>query len=145
MFYGFPAVDGDGSVKAAFYRAGGVPCTPETIDRRVHAEEVDRLRAYLGRHVPALAGSCVDARACMYTNTPDLDFVLAAHPEAEGVAIAAGFSGHGYKFCSVVGEILADLTVEGTTDHPIGLFSPARFSAGPRGGAADEIRRATGG
>jgi sarcosine oxidase len=127
MFYGFPAQDNDRGIKAAFFRAGGVPTTPETIDREVHQKEIDFIRGYLAEHVPDLAGRCLDARACMYTNTPDLHFVISAHPEHPQVAIACGFSGHGYKFCSVVGEILADLATEGTTRHPIDLFSPARL------------------
>jgi sarcosine oxidase len=127
-FYGFPAQDDDRGVKAAFYRAGGVPTTPETIDREVHDGEIDFIRTYLAEYVPDLAGRCLDARACMYTNTPDLHFVISAHPEHEQVVIACGFSGHGYKFCGVVGEILADLTTEGSTRHPIGLFSPERLA-----------------
>jgi sarcosine oxidase len=127
MFYAFPVQDGR-SVKAAFFRAGGVPCTPETIDREVREEEIEFIRSYLTEHVPALAGRCLDAKACMYTNTPDLHFVISAHPRYSQVAIAAGFSGHGYKFASVVGEILADLVSEGSTQHPIELFSAARFS-----------------
>ena len=126
-FYGFPVQDDERGVKAALYRAGGVPTTPETIDREVHDEEIDFLRAYLAEYVPDLAGRCLDARVCMYTNTPDLHFVISLHPELEQVAIACGFSGHGYKFCSVVGEILADLATEGSTRHPIDLFSPARL------------------
>jgi sarcosine oxidase len=126
-FYGFPSQDGDRGVKAAFYRAGGVPTTPEAIDREVYQEEVDFIRGYLAEYVPDLAGQCLDARACMYTNTPDLHFVISVHPELEQVALACGFSGHGYKFCSVVGEILADLATEGSTRHPIDLFSPARL------------------
>ena len=134
MFYGFPAQDDDRGVKAAFFRAGGVPTTPETIDREVHQGEIDLIRGYLAEHVPTLAGRCLDARACMYTNTPDEHFVISVHPEFEQVALACGFSGHGYKFCSVVGEILADLATEGSTRHPIDLFSPARLrKADPRG------------
>ncbi len=127
MFYGFPAQDDDRGVKAAFFRLGGVPTTPETIDREVHQGEIDRLRGYLAEHIPELAGRCCEARACMYTNTPDEHFVISPHPEFERVTIACGFSGHGYKFCSVVGEILADLTTEGFTRHPIDLFSPTRL------------------
>ncbi len=127
MFYGFPAQDEDRGVKTAFFRLGGVPTTPETIDREVYEEEVDLIRAYLAEHVPDLAGRCLEARACMYTNTPDQNFVISLHPELEQVAIACGFSGHGYKFCSVVGEILADLATEGSTPHPIDLFSPDRL------------------
>ncbi len=63
----------------------------------------------------------------MYTNTPDLHFVISPHPEHPQVVIACGFSGHGYKFCSVVGEILADLVTEGATRHHVDLFSPARL------------------
>jgi sarcosine oxidase len=126
MFYGFPAQDDDRGVKASFFRAGGDPCDPETIDREVREEEIGFIRSYLEKHVSELAGRCLDARACMYTNTPDLHFVISLHPELEQVAIACGFSGHGYKFASVVGEILADLATDGATRHPIDLFSPDR-------------------
>jgi sarcosine oxidase len=59
--------------------------------------------------------------------------VISVYPENPRVVIACGFSGHGYKFCSVVGEILADLSIEGSTPHPIDLFSPARLKADARG------------
>jgi sarcosine oxidase len=127
MFYGFPAQDDDRGIKTAFFRAGGIPTTPETIDREVYGEEMDFIRGYLAEYVPDLVGRCLDARACMYTNTPDEHFVISEHPDHPQVVIACGFSGHGYKFCSVVGEILADLVTEGTTRHPIDLFSPARL------------------
>ena len=133
MFYGFPAQDDDRGVKAAFFRAGGVSTSPETIDREVREEEIGFLRGYLADHIPELAGRCLDARACMYTNTPDEHFVISVYPENPRVVIACGFSGHGYKFCSVVGEILADLSIEGSTPHPIDLFSPARLKADARG------------
>jgi sarcosine oxidase len=127
MFYSFPAVDGADTVKAAFFRADGTPADPETIDREVHEDEVDFIRRYLGRHVPAMDGELVAARTCMYTNTPDQHFVVSAHPEHPQVIVAAGFSGHGYKFCSVIGEVLADLATTGETGHPIDLFSPERL------------------
>jgi len=127
MFYSFPAIDGADTVKAAFFRADGTPADPNTIDREVHADEVDFIRRYLDRHVPSMNGEFVRAKTCMYTNTPDQHFVISTHPDHPQVAVAAGFSGHGYKFCSVVGEILADLSTTGETRHPIGLFSPARL------------------
>jgi sarcosine oxidase len=127
MFYSFPAVDGADTVKAAFFRADGTPADPDTIDREVHEDEVEFIRGYLGRHVPALDGEFVAARTCMYTNTPDQHFVVSAHPDHPQVAVAAGFSGHGYKFCSVIGEILADLAIDGGTRHPVDLFSPTRL------------------
>ena len=128
MFYGFPAVDGSDTVKAAFFRADGTPADPNTIDREVHEDEVDFIRHYLDRHVPSMNGELVEARTCMYTNTPDQHFVISPHPDHPQVTVAAGFSGHGYKFCSVVGEILADLSTTGETRHPIDLFSPSRFA-----------------
>ncbi|MGI8911409.1 MAG: N-methyl-L-tryptophan oxidase [Rubrobacteraceae bacterium] len=127
QFYGFPAHDApEDGVKVAFFRVGPV-CTPETIDRTVREEEVEHIRSYLRDHVPALDGEFLRAKTCMYTNTPDENFVISAHPEHPQVAIACGFSGHGYKFCGVVGEMLADLTTEGETRHPISLFSPERL------------------
>jgi sarcosine oxidase len=128
MFYSFPAVDGADTVKVAFFRADGKPTNPETIDREVHGEEVEFIRGYLARHVPSMNGDLVAAKTCMYTNTPDEHFVISTHPDHPHISIAAGFSGHGYKFCSVVGEILADLATEGKTEHPIDLFSPARLT-----------------
>jgi len=127
MFYSFPAVDGADTVKAAFFRADGTPANPDTIDRGVHDDEVEFIRRYLGRHVPAMDGELVAARTCMYTNTPDQHFIVSAHPDHPQVAVAAGFSGHGYKFCSVIGEILADLAIDGGTHHPVDLFSPSRL------------------
>ena len=133
-FYAIPAHEGlTGGVKVAFFRADGRPADPETIDREVHDEEIEFIRGYLARYVPALDGTFIYAKTCMYTNTPDEHFVISTHPQHPQVAIAAGFSGHGYKFCSVVGEILADLVTEGETSHPIDLFSPARLAATRRG------------
>lgn len=127
MFYSFPAIDGADTVKVAFFRADGKPAEPDTIDREVHAGEVEFIRGYLARYVPSMNGDLVDAKTCMYTNTPDEHFVICTHPEHPQVSIAAGFSGHGYKFCSVVGEILADLAADGDTTHPITLFAPERL------------------
>jgi sarcosine oxidase len=129
-FYAIPAHDGPrGGVKVAFFRADGTPADPDTIGRKVHDHEVDFIRSYMAKYVPALDGELLYAKTCMYTNTPDEHFVISIHPEHPQVAIAAGFSGHGFKFCGVVGEILADLVTEGETDHPIDRFSPTRLAA----------------
>jgi len=63
----------------------------------------------------------------MYTNTPDLNFIIDRHPQHPQVTLACGFSGHGFKFSSVVGEVLADLALDGWTRHPIHLFRLPRF------------------
>lgn len=135
-FYSFPAHgDVPGAVKAAMFRSSDF-CTADTVARAVGPDEVEELRSYLRERVPALDVAPIDARACMYTNTPDEDFVIAAHPEHADVTIASGFSGHGFKFVPVVGEILADLATEGATSHPIDLFDPARLGAATRGQAS---------
>lgn len=129
-FYGFPAMRGPAEgVKVAVHSHYRVPTTPETIDRTVHAEEVNRMRDLLREYMPALDGPHRDARTCMYTMTPDAHFVIGPHPAHPQVAFAAGFSGHGFKFCSVVGEIMADLATEGRTRHSIEMFAPGRFAA----------------
>jgi sarcosine oxidase len=127
-FYGFPALPGHPSgVKVAFHNFGPL-CTSETIDRQVHPEEIERIRAWMAERLPAISqGRFVEARTCMYTLTPDMDFVLSLHPRHPQVVIASPCSGHGFKFTSVVGEIVADLVVDGATRHPIEPFAPERF------------------
>ena len=127
--YGFPAMDGPaGGVKVSFFRAGE-PTDPDTVDRTVRPAEVERLRARAREVLPGLTGPAVRSTVCLYTTTPDEHFVIGPHPEAPGVVVAGGFSGHGFKFVPVVGEILADLALDGRTAHPIALFDPLRFRA----------------
>ncbi len=128
VFYGFPATDGiESGVKAAMH-TGGRHCTAETIDRLVQPSDVEELRAHLARFIPALNGPLLKAATCMYALTPDEHFVLSLHPLHSQIAVAAGFSGHGFKFTSVIGEVLAELVTTGATRYPIALFSPARFN-----------------
>ncbi len=125
--YGLPAVDGPtGGVKTAWFRRGR-PCTADTLDRDVAAAEVNEIAETLRGRIPSLAGRFLRAVACLYTNTPDQHFVVAPHPRHPQVVVACGFSGHGFKFAPVIGEIVADLAADGTTAHPIGLFDPRRF------------------
>jgi sarcosine oxidase len=130
QLYGLPAIDGPrGGVKVAFARKG-IPCTPDTIDRVVHPQEIGELTARVNDLLPTLAGRCLRTATCMYSNTPDRHFVIARHPQRADVTVACGFSGHGFKFVPVVGEIIADLVVDRATDHPISLFDPQRFVTG---------------
>ena len=128
LSYGFPAVDGpSGGVKAAIH-GSHTECTPDTIDRVIHEIDGAEVIRQVRPRFPALDGEILKAKTCMYTMTPDEHFILGQHPEYPSVSIACGFSGHGFKFASVVGEILADLALTGRTNRPIGIFSPARFS-----------------
>ena len=131
--YGFPAFDGpNGGVKVALYRAPfSTSCSPENIDRNVNPSEIELMRDTITPLIPALNGRCLNAVTCMYTNTPDKNFVLALHPLHPQVAIGCGFSGHGFKFASVIGEVLADLAVKGTSGFDINFLRINRFrSAG---------------
>jgi monomeric sarcosine oxidase len=131
QIYGFPATDGpDGGFKLGFFRKG-TPTTADTIDREVHSHEIDEMRARAVELFPGLTGPVVQAKTCLYSVTPDEHFVVGPHPDHPQVIVACGFSGHGFKFVPVIGEILADLAVDGRTDHGISLFDPARFRPSP--------------
>lgn len=125
--YGFPYIEGQG-LKVAFHQVYQEVTTPRTIRRQVGEEETERMRAHLAELVPDAAGPLRAAATCMYTNTPDFHFIIDRHPAHANVALACGFSGHGFKFASVVGETLADLALRGETAHPIGLFALSRFA-----------------
>lgn len=126
MLYGFPSI-GKTGVKAAFHHSE-IYTTPQDLDRDVAAHEVEAVREALAEWLPAGAGKHLASAVCMYTLTPDEHFLIGQHPSEPAVIIAGGFSGHGFKFCGVVGEVIADLAVEGATRHPIELFSPTRFA-----------------
>ena len=128
QIYGFPAIDGpDGGAKVAFFRRG-TPTTPETLDTEVHDDDITAMATAAGARLPSLPGRFLRGEPCMYCTTPDEHFVIAPHPALEAVTVACGFSGHGFKFVTVVGEVLADLATTGTTAHPISLFDPRRLS-----------------
>jgi sarcosine oxidase len=125
LLYGFPDF-GEG-VKAAFH-GSGVEADPDALDRSVSENEIAEVRDALAEFVPAAAGAFLRAAPCMYTNTPDEHFVIGLHPQVPQVAIAGGFSGHGYKFTPVVGEIVAALLAGDDPGFPLALFSPTRFT-----------------
>jgi sarcosine oxidase len=125
--YGFPAIDGAaGGVKAAIH-GSDVVCTPETVDRAVHGADVKRIVERVRVRMPALEGEVLRGKICLYTMTPDENFVIGAHPGASHCTVACGFSGHGFKFAPVVGEVLADLAMTGKTRLPVGIFDAGRF------------------
>jgi sarcosine oxidase len=125
FYYGFPIIDERGH-KAARHD-GGAPADPAALDRTVTAADADECRAFLREHLPEVDGAMRVGQVCMYTVTPDRHFIIDRHPEYPRVVVAAGFSGHGFKFAPVVGEILADLAEKGHTDWPIVMFAIGRF------------------
>jgi sarcosine oxidase len=127
MIYGVADV-GRGAPKIGFHHRHR-PTDPDAVDRKVAPEEISAMRAVLDERLPALRGDCLASTVCMYTMTPDGHFVIGHLPGSGGrVSLAVGFSGHGFKFAPVVGEILADLALDGGTDLPIDLFNPTRFT-----------------
>lgn len=98
-------------------------CTPDTIRRDVAADEIAMFRRVLDRYLPGADGALRSSLTCMYTMSPDKHFIVDRHPAHEQVALACGFSGHGFKFAPVIGEVLADLATQGRTAHPVGFLS----------------------
>jgi sarcosine oxidase len=123
--YGFPNV-GDG-VKAAFH-AIGERTQADDLDRVVHEADIDPLRTCLEAWMPGSTARYAGGKVCMYSLTPDEHFVLGLHPHHAGVVLAGGFSGHGFKFASAIGDVVADLLADGTTDRDIRFLSPGRFA-----------------
>jgi sarcosine oxidase len=124
-FYGFPIWER--GFKIGKYHHRGQAADPDVPVPQPDQEDERILRAALIRYFPAADGPAVAAETCLFTNTPDEHFLIGPVPGQPEVIMAAGFSGHGFKFCSVVGEILADLALDGATRHDISLFDPARF------------------
>jgi sarcosine oxidase len=137
-YYGFPVHDVPG-FKFGRYHHLAEPMDPSDVDRSVRPDDEAVLRSFAERYFPHGAGPTVMLKACIFTNSPDEHFLLDTLPDAPQVALFAGESGHGYKFASVVGEILGDLAIEGRTGHDIGLFELARFGAAAPANSARDL------
>ncbi len=127
-WYGFPDT-GDG-VKLALHHHGET-ADADALRREVRNDEVEVVRRLIRQHLPDADGPLRASQPCMYTNVPDDHFIIDTHPDHDAVILASPCSGHGFKFSSAIGEVLADMA----TDHPVAfdtsLFSLARFA--PRG------------
>jgi sarcosine oxidase len=126
--YGFPVFGVPGFKVGRYDRGGQRAVDPDLLPRDPTREDENALRRLVERCFPAGAGPTLMLKTCPFEPSPDEDFILDHHPESRRAVVAAGFSGRGFKFCSVVGEIIADLALDGATRHDIGLFRLARFS-----------------
>jgi sarcosine oxidase len=125
-YYGLPIYEVPG-FKFGRYHHRGENCAPDLLRREADEADEALLRQFAERYFPQGNGPTMALRTCMFTNTPDEHFLIDHHPEHKQVVLASPCSGHGYKFCSVIGEILADLaTGEGSTQHGIGFLRLAR-------------------
>lgn len=125
-YYGFPEHGVPG------FKFGRSPRLPEVVDpdemsREPTIQEEELLRGFAEEFFPDGAGPTMRLTACILTQSEDGDFVVDSHPSDDGVHVAAGFSGNGFKFCSVIGEILADLVTEGDSDLAPESFAMDRF------------------
>ena len=130
IIYGFPQVDGRG-VKIAEHSIGDRVDDPAELDRELHPRDQQVIQSFAASHLPNLTDQMLDHRVCMYTTTPDHHFVVDRHPQHSQVAFAAGLSGHGFKMASVLGEVLADLALEGATRLPIEFLRATRAALSP--------------
>jgi sarcosine oxidase len=129
-YYGFPSFLVPGFKFGKYHHRGEV-VDPDAANPEPEPEDEDLLRAFALRYFPDGAGPTMMLKACLFTNSPDRHFILDRHADHPEVVIAAGFSGHGYKFCSVIGEIMADLAQDGQARHDIEFFRLKRFTTAP--------------
>jgi monomeric sarcosine oxidase len=138
FFYGFPAIDSSG-VKLAEHSGGemlspnAITSTLDTDERATahvefeHHPDWQRVADFANRYLVGVDSKVAHYETCWYTLTPDRNFVIDVHGDGARTALAAGLSGHGFKFCTVLGEILADLVLTGHTQHPIDFLAPSRL------------------
>lgn len=125
-YYGFP-VFGIPGFKIGRYHHLEELADPDHMERGVTQEDEDILRSAVSRYFPKANGTLMTLKTCLFTNTPDDHFIIDKVPGMPQVTVAAGFSGHGFKFASVVGEIVGDLAINGKTTHNIDLLKIDRF------------------
>jgi sarcosine oxidase len=127
IFYGFPqfAVPG---LKVGRLHHRHERVDPDAFEREPNAADEELLRSFVERYLPRGAGPTMALKTCLFENSPDEHFVIDYHPDDHNVIVAAGFSGHGFKFASVVGEILAELAVDGSSRHEIEFMRLTRLA-----------------
>ncbi|MFN2476280.1 MAG: N-methyl-L-tryptophan oxidase [Chthoniobacterales bacterium] len=124
--YGFPDF-GEG-IKIAWHGFGDLTAA-EHVDREINkARDIKPLARATDGWMPGAAAKFLDAKVCMYSLTPDEHFIVDRHPDHERVILCGGFSGHGFKFAPVIGEIAAQLAMDGSTRHQIDFLSLCRFA-----------------
>jgi sarcosine oxidase len=125
FLYGFVAHDG--VLKLALHRPGEVVSDPLQVDRSLRSGEADEVLAMVRAHLPHVRPEILRHVVCLYEMSPDGHFVLDTLPGVPQVSLAAGFSGHGFKFAPVMGEVLAELALDGRSRHPVEFLSARRF------------------
>jgi len=127
-FYGFPSIDELG-LKVAEHTSGDPVLDPLKIDRSLHKTDKTKIDGFITRHLSKMHNPrMTDHKICMYTRSEDEHFIVDSIPGSPQVNFVAGLSGHGFKMASVLGEIMADLAINKSTNHPIEFLSAKRFT-----------------
>lgn len=132
LYYGFPIMQepgpfGETGLKVAHHILGD-EIDPSNKDNFDEKEEVKKLMSMLDRYLPEAVGELLHVKSCLYSNTPDSEFIIDILPQHnDRVSIACGFSGHGFKFAPAIGEIMADFATDGKTKHPVEFLHSSRF------------------
>ena len=127
MPYGIPHEDDSIGVKVTTFYGWQTVEHPSQVDYTPSDEWVESMRGFSRQYIPGAAGETIYTRRCLYTMTEDKHFIVDRHPVYPQIAFGAGFSGHGFKFSTLIGKILAELVTEGETHHDISLFQLKRF------------------
>jgi len=125
IFYGFPK--DDWGVKVAEHSGGQVVSDPDILSRNSEPNEFEPVRGFVQKHLPAVGKECTKQEVCMYTMSPDENFIVDRYPQTENVVFAAALSGHGFKFTSVLGEILASISMKESARKIPSFLSLERF------------------
>ncbi len=126
LHYGFPMMPDNPGFKISHHAPGQVT-DPDHVARDPLPGDEASFRGALRQYIPPADGPLLALRTCLYTNSPDQHFIIDRHPLHANVALACGFSGHGFKFASVVGQILADLAMNGRTELPAQFLGLSRI------------------
>jgi sarcosine oxidase len=126
-FYGFPVAGPEG-LKCAEHSGGAIVNDPAGLNRSIDQDDLARVERFVTQCLPGVTTQLNDHAPCMYTLSPDENFIVDQHPHYPQAYFAAGLSGHGFKFAPVLGEALADLAIDGRTELPIEFLGLQRFS-----------------
>ena len=127
FYYGFPELYPGTGVKVSEHSGGDPLSDPNRLDDSQNTEDRQAAEAFLKKSLPQVSHDLIKHAVCMYTMTPDENFVVDTHPACSDVVLAAGLSGHGFKFASVLGQLLIELAATGKTSLPIDFLSIRRF------------------
>lgn len=124
--YGFPLLPDQPGFKFSLHQPGP-RVDVDSVQRTTTSQDQAELEEEIHKKIPDAAGPCRSVHTCLYTNSPDSHFIIDTHPRCRRATLACGFSGHGFKFVSVMGEVLADLATTGRTENPVGFLGLDRF------------------